>query len=148
MLLQVRNVGEHFKKLSKLKKMFTQSPNNEIENQEVDKTRRFNKTQLNINSDRFSGYDSQSDFYSFRSNFEKLHAQSTPKRLLPDLLKNNYLSEPALTLVKSIENIDIIWERLKEAYGDAKIILSQKLKKLKFGRYSNVKSRETNDRTG
>ena len=108
MLVNIRTVGEQFEKLSKLKRKFTQSLNNEIENQEVDKTRRFNKTQLSIKLEPFSGYDSKSDFYSFRLNFEKLHVQSTPRKLLPDLLKNNYLSEPALTLVKSINDIDII----------------------------------------
>ena len=100
MLLQVRNVGEHFKKLSKLKRMLTQSLNNEIDVQEVDKTRRFNKTQLNINSDRLSGYDSQSDFSSFRSNFEKFRGQSTPKRLLTDLLKKQLFIRTSINISK------------------------------------------------
>eukprot|EP00794_Sanderia_malayensis_P010066 gene10066-11094_t len=61
---------------------------------------------------------------------DKIHLQSTPKELLPDLLKNNYLLEPASIAVKSLENIDDIWQRLKDAYGDAKIMLSRKLQQL------------------
>ena len=46
---------------------------------------------------------------------------------LPDLLKNNFLAEPASTLLKSISNINKIWQRLKYAYGDTTIMLSRKL---------------------
>ena len=45
---------------------------------------------------------------NFQSEFQKLFYKQTPTKLLPDLLKNNYLDEPALTLVKSLENIDEI----------------------------------------
>jgi len=48
------------------------------------------------------------------------------------LLRNNYLEDPALSLVK--EETDI-WTRLKTVYGDTKILLSNKLSEL-----SNVKS--------
>ena len=87
---------------------------------EIDKTRQFNKAQLNIKLDRFTGYDSKTDSYTFKTNFEKLHFQSTPKKLLPDLLKNNYLAEAALTLIKTQDDIDTIWRQLKDAYGDAR----------------------------
>ena len=107
--------------------MFAKSLDEEIENQEIDKTRRFNKAQLNIKLDRFGGYDSNTDFYTFKTSFEKLHLQSTPRKLLPDLLKNNYLAEPALTLIETLDDIDTIWTRLKDAYGDAKVMLSRKL---------------------
>ena len=45
--------------------------------------------------------------------------------MLSELLRNNYLKDSALSLVKNIQNIDEIWKRLKKAYGDTKII-SQK----------------------
>ena len=67
---------------------------------------------------------------TFRDNFEKIYIQSTPTTLLPDLLKNNFLWEPALTLVKSIENIDDIWLQLRTAYGDTKILLTKKIQTL------------------
>ena len=59
-----------------------------------------------------------------------MHLQSTPKRLLPDLLKNNFLADPALTLVESLNDIDLIWQRLSDAYGNPKIMLSKRLQQL------------------
>ena len=56
-----------------------------------------------------------------------LYSKATPKKMLPDLLKNNYLADPALSLVKSLDEIDEIWTRLKRAYGDANTMLSKKL---------------------
>ena len=49
---------------------------------------------------------------------------------MPDLLKNNYLSGCALELVKSVDEIDVIWQRLKEAFGDPKVMMSKKLLEL------------------
>ena len=126
-LFDIKTIEEQYESLSDLKQVFTKSLDEEIEDQEIDKTRRFNKAQLNIKLDRFGGYDSNTDFYTFKTNFEKLHLQSTPRKLLPDLLKNNYLAEPALTLIKTLDDIDTIWKRLKDAYGDAKVMLSRKL---------------------
>ena len=50
--------------------------------------------------------------------------------MLPELLRNNYLENPALSLVKNTQNIDEVWKRLKKAYGDTKIMLSKKLTEL------------------
>jgi len=33
---------------------------------------------------------------------------------LPDLLKNNHLEDPALLLVKNVEDMGDIWKRLKD----------------------------------
>jgi hypothetical protein len=46
------------------------------------------------------------------------------------LLKNNYLENPALLMVKDVKDVDEIWKRLKEAYGDCKILLSNKVSEL------------------
>ena len=43
--------------------------------------------------------DSLFDIYSFEEDFEKLYAKTAPKRLMCDLLKNNHLNEPTLSLV-------------------------------------------------
>ena len=59
----------------------------------------------------------------------KVYSKSTPHRLMGDLIKNNNLDDPALTLVKSVDDIDDIFERLVGAYGDPKIILNKKLRK-------------------
>ena len=55
---------------------------------------------------------------------------STPKKLLPDLLKNNFLKEPASTLVKHLEDIDMIWAKLESAYGDLRSMLKKKMQRL------------------
>ena len=50
--------------------------------------------------------------------------------MLPDLLKNNLLKGGALSLVKTLNDIDTIWTRLKSAYGDTKLLLAEKLKSI------------------
>ena len=93
----------------------------------MSKQKTFQISSLNIKLSKFSGYDSNIDVYTFQREFEKLHLKNTPKNMLSDLLKYNYLKEPALSLVKSLESIDQIWLRLKKAYGDCNILLNRKL---------------------
>ena len=50
--------------------------------------------------------------------------------MLPDVLINKHLEGSALLLVKSNDNIDDIWVRLKEVFGDIKTLLSNKLAEL------------------
>ena len=76
--------------------------------------------------DSVIGYDSEIDIYTFQSNLQKIH-RALPKGLLPDLLKNNYLDGPALSLVKNVDEISEIWRRLKLSYGDPKLMLNKKL---------------------
>ena len=47
--------------------------------------------------------------------------------MMPDLLKNNLLEGSALSMVKSMTDIEDIWKRLKGAYGDPKLLLKKKL---------------------
>lgn len=129
-LVEIKDISANFHKLSKLKQTFARILNEEIKHREPEKLSTFNKLSLNIKLEKFSGYNSKTDFYSFKSDFEKIHLQSTPKRLLPDLLKNNFLGDPALTMVKSLDDLDVIWKRLESAFGDAKIMLSKKLQQL------------------
>ena len=63
--------------------------------------------------------------------------------MLSDLLKYNYLSDPALALVKSLDNIEEIWTRLKKAYGDSKVQLNKKFRAVqKVGPLSKLKGSE------
>ena len=103
----------------------------EIEIREISKEKLFKESKLNIKLDKFKNYDSLTDIYTFKSNFEKIYAKTTPSRLMPDLLKNNFLDEPALSLVKSIDDIAEIWNRLIKAYGEPKIMLSKKIELLR-----------------
>eukprot|EP00794_Sanderia_malayensis_P002416 gene2416-2788_t len=95
---------------------------------DVYKQKLFAGSKLSINLEKFSGSDSTTDFYTFKDNFNKLHERSTPKYLLPDLWKNNFLKGPALSMVKSLTDIDEIWKQLQFAYGDVKMLLAKKLK--------------------
>lgn len=47
------------------------------------------------------------------------------------MLTNNFLGNPALSLVKGLTDIDEIWDRLKKAYGNTKLLLSRKLGDIK-----------------
>ena len=102
----------------------------EISDREIDKHQLFKEKILNIKLAKFSGLNSSCDCYTFKDEFEKLHLQTTPKTMLPELLRNNYYENPALSLVKNVQNIDEVWKRLKKAYGDTKIMLSKKLTEL------------------
>ena len=102
----------------------------EISDRELDKHQLFKEKILNIKLAKLSALNSSRDYYTFKDEFEKLHLRTTPKTMLPELLRNNYLENPALSLVKNTQNIDEVWKRLKKAYGDTKIMLSKKLTEL------------------
>ena len=98
---------------------------------------------LKIELKRFSGYDSATDIYSFQAEFEKLHTTRFPKALLPDYLKYIYLEGSALLLVKGRTGIDEIWVRVKEAFGNTKVLLHNKLNEIsKFGLIWKIKDKE------
>ena len=51
--------------------------------------------------------------------------------MMSDVLKNNHLEGSALSLVRSVDNNDKIWQRLKSACGDPKLLLKKKLSEIK-----------------
>ena len=53
--------------------------------------------------------------------------KDTPSDVTADFLKNNFLENPALSIVRNVDNMDEIWKRLKCQYGDLKTMLSKKL---------------------
>ncbi|XP_066912784.1 coiled-coil domain-containing protein 186-like [Clytia hemisphaerica] len=126
----LKNISEQFETLFDLKKSFILDINDELAARDIEKSRDFNRSRLNIKIEKFSGYDSKIDFFTFRTNFEKLHLKTTPKQFLPELLKNNFLTDHALNLVRNLDDIDIIWERLKGVYGNPKMMLSKRLLQL------------------
>ena len=109
---------------------YTNALAKEIQDREIAKEQSFKISSLNIKLEKFKGYTSDSDIYTFKSDFEKLYSKNTPTDKLPDLLKNNHLANPALALVKSLDDIAEIWERLLKAYGDPKIMMQMKLSDL------------------
>lgn len=86
-----------------------------------------NASQLGIKLEPFKGYESRIDYYTFKSEFEKLIAPHVHAPLLPDHLKKNYLGGQARELVKEINNLDSIWDRLKQSYGNVENLMSKKL---------------------
>ena len=123
----ISQITEEYENLVMEKEKYERFIEIEMKEREMSKEKTFQVSSLNIKIDKFKGYDSELDIYSFQYEFEKLHLKSTPKKMLPDLLKYNYLSEPALSLVKSLDNVDEMWIRLKRAYGDPKTLLNRKL---------------------
>ena len=123
-IVQMKNDFDH---LINLKEKYQQQLNDEADRRELEKVEAFETSTLNIKLSKFKGYGSAMDIYTFQDTVEKLHLKSTPKHLFPDLLKNNYLENPALSIVKHIKNIEEIWRRLKEAYGDSQTMLAKKI---------------------
>ena len=123
----INQITENYENLVLEKERYENFIEVEMKEREMSKEKNFKASSLNINIEKFKGYDSELDIYSFQYEFEKIHLKSTPKKMLPDLLKYNYLSEPALSLVKCLDNIDEMWIRLKRAYGDPKTLLDRKL---------------------
>ena len=131
MLIDVKHIGDQYENLIQLKTDFTAKLHSLLQSRDVYKHNLFTASKLNIRLEKFSGSGDNFDYYTFKSNFNKLHERSTPKHLLTDLLKNNYLRDPAFTMVKSITDIENIWQRLQFAYGDVKHnMLSKKINQL------------------
>ena len=78
-----------------------------VKTRQIEERKAFNWDKLSIKLLKFKGYK-RIDFYTFKSNFEKLYLKSTSAELRPDLLKNNFLDNPVLLLVKDVGNIEDI----------------------------------------
>ena len=74
--------------------------------------------------------------FTFRSEFKKLIEPNVQKVLWADYLKKNCLAGAAYNLVFSIENIDAIWEKLIEVYGNTQLLLQNKIGSLE--KFSNL----------
>ena len=125
---EVQRYRQRYEKLLSSKTAYVDSVHKEFDRREIEKGKSFKKSSLGIKLKPFKGYESVSDIYTFQDEFEKLHLRDTPSDSLPDLLKNNYLENPAKLLVKDVTDMDEIWLKLKSSYGDQKLLLSKKLK--------------------
>ena len=83
---------------------------NEISDRETENHQLFKEKILNIKLAKFSGLNSSRDYYT-QDEFAKLLLGTTRKTMLPQLLRNNYLQDPALSFEKNIQNMDEIWKR-------------------------------------
>ena len=123
----IEDLGKKYNLIISSVESFKKELKTEMNHRELNKSDLIKESKLNIKLSKFSGFDSELDIYSFQSEFEKLYLRTTTRRLLPDLLVNNHLSEPALSVVKNIDDISEIWARLKATYGDTKMLLSKKI---------------------
>ena len=82
---------------------------------------------MRVNIPKYHGYGSSLDFYTFKSEFEKLISPYIQGKLLLEYLKNNFLKAQAFEIVKGIDQIEEIWERLKTSFGNVVIMLNDKL---------------------
>lgn len=90
----VQNLLERYDRLTLIKASYVKALNSVIDDRQIYKQKLFSESNLNIKLQKFSGYQDGIDIYTFKSKFEKLHLTTTPKHLLAELLKNNYLKEP------------------------------------------------------
>ena len=127
---EVDNIMTNYSSISDLKEEYVKGINNEVRNREITKQKLFNKSKLRINLPKLSGYELKLDIHSFQSEFLRTYERITPKRMMPNLLKNSLLERSALSMVKSITDIEDIWRRLKSPYGDPKLLLKKKLAQL------------------
>ena len=99
----------------------------EISSRDISEEKLKTALSLNLKLPPFSGYDSQLDIFSFKRDFGKLVEPYISKIHWADSLKRKYLSGSALTLVKGMDDIDKIWEKLQSTYGDVQLLLQNKL---------------------
>ena len=77
-----------------------------------------NGSDLLVDFPRFSGYQCEIDFFTFRTKFRRLIEQKHQKKDWVDYLKHNYLCGQALLLVKNEKDYEKIWDRLSESFGN------------------------------
>ena len=98
-----------------------------VESRDVTPDKLKNASTLTIELPKFSGYSSEMDFYTFKSKFVKLVEPVVQSPYLCDYLKRNYLSGSALTLVEQETEYSEIWKKLKESFGNERLLLQNKL---------------------
>ena len=84
----INQLNERYEQIIVLRDLYCNSVKAEVDNREIDKIEAFKASSLNIKLTKYKGYDSNVDVYTFQNLFEKLYLKTTPKKLLPDLLKN------------------------------------------------------------
>ena len=96
-------------------------------------------SEVTIELEKFCGYDSKKDIFTFKTEFQRHVEPKYQKKHLADCLKHNYLTGPALVLVEKEDNYEKIWERLLSSYGNTRLLLHNKLSTLENFSLSNVK---------
>ena len=111
--MEVDNILSSYHDLRKLIDSHASLVDEEPKLREITNLEIFNKSKLKISLLEFNGYESKFDIYTFPSEFLKIYQRPIAKIMRADVFKNNLLTGPALSLVKSITDFDELWERLK-----------------------------------
>ena len=124
-------------------KMFLKLLQKTIEDRDISEKKLKNASVLNIQLKKFEGYKSETNIYSFRSDFKKLIEPHVQKTIQADVLKKNHLAGAAYNLVSGMDDINKIWEKLIDVYGDHQLLLQNKIDSLeKFGNLDKLKDDE------
>ena len=96
---------------------------------------------MKIDVGKFSGVlGVGDDFYTFKSKILKAYGNH-PKRLMVQYLKNNHLQGKAKDCVGSLNDMDNIWVRLKNNFGNTNEMLMYHFQQLiKLGHMSKQKT--------
>ena len=122
---------------------FSKNLDKAISTRDISEKKLKNSATLDIEMKKFKGYGSEDDYYTFKSEFKKLVEPVVQKTFWADYLKKNCLSGAALNLVRKIDDIEEIWKKLKEAYGNTHLMLQSKLGSLeKFTNLDKLKDDE------
>ena len=114
-------------KLSSKKETFFTKLQKIILDRDITTEKLKNGSDLMLELPKFSGYESQMDFFTFRTQFRKIIEQRVQKKHWADYLKHNYLCGQALLLVKNETDYEKIWDRLSESFGNPRVLLQNKL---------------------
>ena len=101
----IDELSKGYKNLIWDKELYTFNIEKEVKSKELHNLETFKASCLNTKLPKFKGSDSAMDIFTFQSTFKKLYEKRTPRKMLPDLLINNYLGDPALSLVKRVKVI-------------------------------------------
>ena len=123
---------------------FLKKLNGIISEKDISERKLKNSAGLKIELGKFKGYESNVDIYTFRSDFSKLVEPEVRKNLWADYLKKNHLAGAAQNLVAKIEDIESIWEKLIQVYGNTEMLLQNKIASLK--KFSDLESQKDDEK--
>ena len=124
----LNHVQTEKERLKTLKNSYKETLIQEVKERDLTEEKMKNVAALGLPLRKFGGYNSSVDYYTFKSEFEKLVVPRIQSKLLPDYIKIHYLEGQALQIVKEIDNMNDIWERLKLSFGSVNMLLANKLK--------------------
>ena len=129
---------------TKLLETFLKNVGDAISSRDISEKKLKNAAGLKIELTKFKGYNSEMDIYTFRSEVKKHIEPNVQRCQWADYVKKNYLTGPAYNLVAKTEEIDDIWAKLIEVYGNTQLLLQNKIGSLK--KFSNLNQQKDDEK--